>query len=82
MGEKSKRIKLPIAVRKYVLDRDHYQCQSCGTTQQESALEIDHIIALAAGGTNDISNLQTLCKTCNNRKGKQFDDRFDRHFDL
>jgi 5-methylcytosine-specific restriction enzyme A len=82
MTEKSKRIKFPISVRKYVFDRDNHQCQSCGKTHQESALEIDHILALAAGGTNDISNLQTLCKTCNNRKGKHFDNRFDRHFDL
>lgn len=31
--------------------------------------EVDHIIALAVGGTNDPSNLQILCGRCNSRKG-------------
>lgn len=35
----------------------------------DSWLEVDHIIALHNGGTNDIENLQTLCKRCNCKKG-------------
>lgn len=30
--------------------------------------QIDHIIALACGGTNDASNLQLMCRTCNSAK--------------
>lgn len=79
-SKKTPRISIPPAVRKYVFQRDHYQCQSCGKTQQETTLEIDHIIAIAAGGCNDISNLQTLCRTCNQQKKHHLDQRFRRHF--
>jgi len=75
------RIPIPPEVKKHVFQRNNYQCQSCGKTKQETALEIDHIIPIASGGSNDISNLQTLCRTCNKRKKHHFDPRFRRHFD-
>lgn len=31
-------------------------------------LTVDHIVPLAAGGTNDRSNLRVLCDRCNGRK--------------
>lgn len=74
------RISIPPEVRDYVFQRDNYQCRSCGKSKQETALEIDHIIAIAQGGSNDISNLQTLCRTCNQQKKHHFDQRFRRHF--
>ncbi len=77
---KTPRIPIPQAVRQFVYQRDNYQCQSCGKNQQETTLNIDHIIPLAKGGSNDISNLQTLCQTCNQRKKHHFDSRFRRHF--
>lgn len=79
---KTPRIPIPPEVRKYVFTRDKYQCQSCGQTHQETGLTIDHIIPLAKGGSNDISNLQTLCQKCNQRKTDKIDDRFRRHFDI
>jgi 5-methylcytosine-specific restriction enzyme A len=77
---KTPRIPIPPEVRKYVFERDRYQCQSCGKTQLEAQLTIDHIIPLALGGQNDISNLQTLCWTCNRQKKHHLDPRFRRHF--
>lgn len=79
---KTPRIRIPPEVRKYVFERDRYHCQSCGQTDLETNLTIDHIIALARGGQNDISNLQTLCSACNQRKQHHFDPRFKRHFNL
>jgi 5-methylcytosine-specific restriction endonuclease McrA len=79
---KSRRISIPKEVRQYVFQRDRYQCQSCGQTTDECQLTIDHIIPLFRGGKNDISNLQTLCRRCNQRKKHHLDSRFQRHFDV
>ena len=32
-------------------------------------LEIDHIVPVAAGGDNSLSNLRVLCSGCNSAKG-------------
>ncbi|EPF24946.1 MAG: HNH endonuclease [Microcystis aeruginosa Ma_MB_F_20061100_S19] len=77
---KTPRIPVPIEVRKYVYQRDNYQCQSCGKPENFTQLSIDHIIPLALGGSNDISNLQTLCLSCNRRKKDHLDPRFRRYF--
>ncbi|QDZ39438.1 HNH endonuclease [Euhalothece natronophila Z-M001] len=74
------RIVIPPEVREYVFQRDNYQCRSCGKKQTQTALEVDHIIPIANGGSNDISNLQTLCRRCNNQKKHHFDQRFRRRF--
>ncbi|MBA7580357.1 hypothetical protein ES708_22248 [subsurface metagenome] len=58
--------------------RDNFTCQECGFHQMRedrpwlpdfSNLECDHIIPLAKGGRTEMSNLQTLCKECNRKKG-------------
>jgi 5-methylcytosine-specific restriction enzyme A len=79
---KTPRIRIPPEVRRYVFDRDRDQCQSCGQTQVQVNLTVDHIIPLARGGSNDISNLQTLCQQCNQRKRHYLDPRFKRHFEM
>jgi 5-methylcytosine-specific restriction enzyme A len=77
MREKSPRISIPLPVRTYILQRDRQQCRQCGTS---SPLEIDHIIPLAVGGTNDLSNLQVLCRPCNRQKKHRLNGRSHRHF--
>lgn len=77
---KTPRIPIPPEVRNYVFERDRYQCKSCGKTKLDTQLTIDHIIPLARGGQNDISNLQTLCLLCNQQKNHHLDPRFRRHF--
>ncbi len=77
---KTPRIPIPSSVREYIFQRDNYTCKSCGRNQDKTILNIDHIIPLAKGGSNDISNLQTLCKNCNQRKKHYIDSRFRRHF--
>lgn len=48
-----------------VFKRCGYQCAICLMPEN---LLIDHIIPLSLGGTNEESNLQVLCKECNQRK--------------
>jgi 5-methylcytosine-specific restriction endonuclease McrA len=60
---------VPQSIRFKVLKRDEYKCQLCGITAKGGALlEVDHIQALANGGTNEMSNLWTLCDSCNRGK--------------
>ena len=59
---------IPGKLRHKVFVRDNYRCVECGATNKETTLEIDHIIPVSKGGTNDISNLQTLCRECNRAK--------------
>ena len=67
--EREGRIKLPKGMYDEVYRRDGYRCKMCGASKNDGAeLTIDHIKPLADGGTNDINNLQTLCKECNENK--------------
>jgi HNH endonuclease len=51
-----------------VFKRDGFRCLYCGRIPPEVTLEIDHVIARANGGTNDIINLVTSCSDCNSGK--------------
>ena len=63
----------PIAV----FERDKWTCQLCGKRTPRrlrgkvdaDAPELDHIIALAIGGTHTWGNVQCACRACNAAKG-------------
>jgi len=47
--------------------KQRFKCIGCsGSIKNE--YHVDHIVPLVAGGSNDISNIQLLCPTCNLRK--------------
>lgn len=52
-----------------VFKRDAFKCQYCGAHPPSVLLEVDHIIAVASGGTNQLDNLITSCQPCNAGKG-------------
>lgn len=64
------------SVRYKVLSRARYRCELCGAHEKQAALHIDHIIPRNSGGSNDISNLQSLCVTCNTNKRDTDDTDF------
>ncbi|EFH81545.1 HNH endonuclease [Ktedonobacter racemifer DSM 44963] len=48
----------------YVLTRDGYTCQHCQGKSKDQRLEVHHIIFRSQHGSDEESNLLTLCKTC------------------
>ena len=48
--------------RATVLARDAHACVRCGSQEH---LQIDHIFPKSMGGTNALTNLRTLCRSCN-----------------
>lgn len=65
-GASTRREPIDPELRWAVFRRDGYACLHCGS---ESNLSVDHIFPVSRGGGNEPDNLQTLCRTCNSRKG-------------
>jgi diadenosine tetraphosphate (Ap4A) HIT family hydrolase len=55
-------------LRYEILKRALFRCELCGISAADRALEVDHIIPRNAGGSDDLSNLQALCYSCNAMK--------------
>lgn len=47
-----------------VLNRDSYTCQCCKGKHKDSKLEVHHIVFRSQSGSDEASNLITLCHTC------------------
>lgn len=65
---------IPQWARRAVFYRDRGMCASCskdltGIVNLSSLKHFDHIISLARGGVNDVTNIQLLCEACNLGKG-------------
>ena len=64
----SKRNAMKYGLRWQILNRDNFTCQHCGQYAPNVQLEVDHIIEVSNGGTDDPSNLITSCWACNRGK--------------
>ena len=63
-------------LRYEILKRAKFHCELCGISADEKALEVDHIVPRNSGGTDDLSNLQALCYSCNAMKRDRDDTDF------
>lgn len=66
-----KRAGLSKKTRFRIFARDEFTCRYCGAQSDASPLVVDHVIAIANGGTSDDVNLITACQSCNQGKGAQ-----------
>jgi len=67
------RVDPPSWASKAVFHRDQGLCTFCfcdltGLINLSGDPHCDHIVPLASGGLNDVTNLQLLCKQCNLKK--------------
>lgn len=60
----AKRAALELAL----IERDGYVCQIKNCQESEN-LTIDHVLPISKGGTDELSNLQFLCRSHNSSKG-------------
>lgn len=75
-GEIERAPYFPVWLKDAVFHRDKGRCQLCGCdltnifipTEQR---HIDHMVPLKSHGTNDPTNLQLVCESCNKSKGKK-----------
>lgn len=71
---KTPKVVIPECLRWEIFERDNFTCQRCGARRW---LRVDHIYPESLGGTLDPSNLQTLCRSCNSRKGNRVAEWFE-----
>ena len=55
------------ARKKYVAASQQWKCKKCGT-MLDATYEVDHVIALHKGGSNEVHNLECLCRPCHAKK--------------
>jgi len=70
---KQQRTHIPMATQRKVWARANSCCEHKNKNSQtkcnsKHALQIDHVISIALGGTNDLENLQLLCRNHNSRR--------------
>jgi hypothetical protein len=67
------RAKIPSTLQAKVRRTSEERCGYCQSPQPlvMSLLEVEHIIPIADGGTNDEGNLWLACSLCNRHKGAQ-----------
>ena len=68
MGVKNNRSPISGSLRYEIIAKSRGICAACGVTSRTRPLDVDHIVPVNVGGTNDPSNLQVLCSRCNRQK--------------
>lgn len=73
---------VPLTTRYEVLKRAGKRCELCGVAEGDESYEerlplhVDHITPRSKGGSNELDNLQVLCRACNLGKGNRDDTDF------
>jgi hypothetical protein len=71
-------VAIQAVIDKKVFDRDKWKCCNCRCKVQkvdilrDNAAEVDHIVPISLGGPHSYSNVQTLCRKCNQEKNNNY----------
>jgi 5-methylcytosine-specific restriction endonuclease McrA len=68
---RARRTTFPKSTRVRLLMSQDYRCGECRAPLSLYESHIDHIVPLAANGTDDITNLQLVHMNCNLSKGRK-----------
>lgn len=63
-------------LRDKLIEEMNGRCSYCGCRLKQGLINIDHIVPVASGGSDDESNLRISCKPCNQRKWKHSEAHF------
>ena len=73
---------IPKMMRTEIYLRDKFTCQFCQNSPDKDELTIDHLIPLALGGLDEVTNYVTCCLSCNRRKADRSLEEFAREVDI
>ena len=62
--------------RQLVYNKCNGHCAYCGCNLEYKDMQVDHVIAVGRGGSNDIDNLLPACRQCNYDKHEMTIERF------
>lgn len=57
-----------VRTRFEIFKRDNFTCRYCGRVSPSVVLEVDHVVPVCEGGTDDPMNLVASCWECNHGK--------------
>jgi len=66
-GNKSTKRSVSETKKKYVAANQNWHCKHCNK-QLPAWFEVDHVMKLEYGGSNNIENLEALCRDCHGKK--------------
>ena len=56
--------------KKYVASQQAWKCKHC-SDMLDATFEVDHVVDLQFGGSNNVDNLVALCRNCHGKKTMQ-----------
>jgi 5-methylcytosine-specific restriction endonuclease McrA len=65
-----------------ILAAQAHRCPYCNADLKQVKRHVDHIMPLSRGGSNDKTNIQILCQTCNLSKGDKDPIEYERSIGL
>lgn len=68
MGYREEYFKVHPGKKRFGRKGTYFKCVSCGKWFSKSNITIDHRIPKRKGGTDDVWNLQPMCRPCNSGK--------------